>query len=187
MRLPRGKCVARARVVLHTRMGCDLLRALGVDPSSGVSGLAVAETDSGHIEWFSAFHTHPDKPLWENMMEFSNEVKRVLSAYAPIEVVVIEKVSVSWNVNTIRKIAYYEACAMLEAHDNPYVEEIFQPQATKARRMVLGKGNLSKEKCFELVKARFSDVEFDLAKDGGMDQADAVILALAAEALAAEA
>lgn len=134
--------------------------------------------DEHEVLHVGTFESNPKLEIEKNMAMFERHLFS-LSRVVP-DVVVVEKVSVSWNVNTIRKIAYYEAVAMIYSHGQG--ADLQQVQATKARRIVLGKGNLSKEKCYDIVVEKYPR---DWAKPnkGGMDETDAFVLAMAGPAL----
>lgn len=81
---------------------------------------------------------------------------------------VVEEVSVSHNMDTVRKIAYFESvcmlsCAMLKL-------PVLSVKTTSARKAVLGKGNLKKEQAHPMLEK--------LAGRGLMpDEADALLFA----------
>lgn len=145
------------------------MKILGVDPSSSVTGIAVLDAKDLSFETHT-FKADHNKELQDNMNDCLFMLENLCrKPYA----VGIEKVSVSWNVNTIRKISYYEALGLLHAANTK--ASAHQLQATKARRIVLSKGTLSKEDSFKEVISRFPDHEF-----ANMDEADALVIALAA-------
>lgn len=142
---------------------------LGVDPSSGKSGLAI--WDGQKVIYRSVWIASKTRSLPGNLAAFALEVEKLCGKHK-VEKVMIEKVSVSWNVNTIRKIAYFEAAAMLAAKMNG-VDKIEQINVTSARKKVLGNGGLSKIESNELIRKKVNDQLM------GPDEADAVLLAMA--------
>lgn len=151
---------------------------MGIDPSSSCSGVAIV--NEGKIEYSTHVVHSPDMPIQRNMNLFLKFLWK-LQKESQVEGLVIERVSVSWNVNTIRKIAYFEAMGLLlAAQEAIYVSQV---QATKARRIVLGRGTLSKEASFEVVKAKFPRWKFYSKAEPAMDEADAIVLALAGREL----
>lgn len=162
------------------------MKVLGVDPSSTVTGLAVAVDDAPI--WSDVFRTDPKKTVDTNLWAFISHLGTLWQMHGTFDLVVVEKVSVQWNVNTIRKIAYFEAASMIKAAAEG--AKVQQVQATKARRLVLGKGTLSKEACYDLLMSDestksgwFWQRPKNAKSDGGMDETDAVVLALAGPAL----
>lgn len=159
------------------------MRALGVDPSSSATGIAFVDHDMPphdvliHKETFT---TDTKLTLEKNMNNLLVLLVDLGNTVWKPEIVIVEKVSVSWNVNTIRKIAYFEAVAMLAA--DHWSARLFQPQATKARNRVFGKGNMSKEACWDKVKEDWPRGNWKT-----MDETDAFVLALAGPALLSEA
>jgi len=153
--------------------------SLGVDPSSSVTGLAVAIDDElTHTEVFRA---DPKIDIERNMAAFRDRLIQMWFEFGTVDIVVVEKVSVQWNVNTIRKIAYFEAVAMLRGADAGCA--VIPVQATRARKTVLGSGGLSKEVCYGMMKEMFPHRVWLGPKEGGMDETDAAVLALAGPAL----
>jgi Holliday junction resolvasome RuvABC endonuclease subunit len=83
----------------------------------------------------------------------------------------IERVHVSWNVNTIRLLAYFEAIAMYAAEQMQCRVE--QLAVTSARKRVLGSGKLSKAETAEKIKAMYTGLSLT------DDECDAILIALA--------
>lgn len=141
---------------------------MGVDPSSGKSGLAV--WDGQKVIHSELWIADKKKPLASNIAAFALRVESVIGKHR-VNKVMIEKVSVSWNVNTIRKIAYFESAAMLSASMNSVPSELIN--VTSARKKVLGNGGLSKVESNTMIR--------DMLKDQllGPDECDAILLAMA--------
>jgi Holliday junction resolvasome RuvABC endonuclease subunit len=147
------------------------VRVLGVDPSSSVTGLCIvrdAKYESSFLWPTPQKDTKDDDQLAHALLMF--EVFLAGFCADKVDRVVIERVSVSWNVNTIRRIAYFESAALrYAARINAKVTLI---QATSARRVVLGKGTLSKEACGDLVRQALKKPKLSL------DECDAYVLAM---------
>lgn len=162
------------------------MKVLGVDPSSSITGLAVAIDDAP--VWSDVFRADPKALVHANLHAYLQHLDRLWAAHGRFDLVIVEKVSVTYNLNTVRKIAYFEAISMLKAVAEG--ADVRQVQATKARRLVLGKGTLSKEACYDLLMSgalRRSGWFWERPKNsknaGGMDESDAIVLALAGSAL----
>lgn len=167
--------------------------SLGIDPSSSVCGVALAyrgeDDEPRALKIDSFFAKSVDKidhdGLAQNMEDFRNFVNRFVKPSRP-DVVVIEQVHVQHNVNTVRKIAYFEAVGILCA--NWWGADLFMVQATKARRIVLSKGTLSKENAELEVRARWPNLGWKpKGKPGADDETDAWCLACAGRQLMIEA
>jgi Holliday junction resolvasome RuvABC endonuclease subunit len=164
---------------------------MGVDPSSTTTGYAIVEHPAVAgidlaIHECTTYTSNPKQPIEVNMAELiSTLTSACANILAPPDVMIVEKVSVRWNVNTVRKIAYFEAAAMLQAAY--WNVPVIQVQATKARRLALGKGNLKKTECYAQVKKEYTQIKYKPFSEGGGDQTDALVLALAGPALYEEA
>ena len=144
---------------------------LGVDPASTKTGLAVVDRGKAdQLLYTEQFVLDRKATIDHNLSRFFKEVDRVICT-VNVGHVVIERVHVSWNVNTIRKLAYFEAVAMLAAFDAGCVVE--QLGVTTVRKKVFGSGKLKKEEAAELVRQRYHSTLTD-------DETDAIALALAA-------
>lgn len=166
------------------------MNVLGIDPSSSATGFAVVQHGAKpvitHTElWIPRALMHKDD--WtiyaENLVKFQQRVTTMIASYK-ITHVVVEKVSVSMNPNTIRKIAYYESACMAGVERSNHgvagskVPEIRLVQASSARRHTLGAGGLSKEASAAALRALYPEME-----EKSLDECDAVVLAIAAPQL----
>jgi Holliday junction resolvasome RuvABC endonuclease subunit len=178
--------------------------SMGIDPSSSHCGVAVLDVDSDGT-FHSALYVGGFTPL---TIEKADERGLVLNMLAYIkylteleyqpEVITIEKLQVAQNLNSVRKLLYYEAASLIAAasFDCP----INHVAATSARRAGLGKGNTSKEAAMDLVLERYADAwvwppKMRPAKNGsgklvqqeGLDDlTDAFVQALAGPVLLSE-
>lgn len=141
----------------------------GIDPSSGTTGIAIVQ-DGRTLLTHTTFTADKAHTLSHNMWEFHKQLHKLAMLYKPRRFVV-ERVSVSWNVNTIRRIAYYEAMAMIVAERRR--AEVVQMNVSQARKRVLGAGNATKADVTREMSLRWS---VNLTPD----EADAALLALAA-------
>src|SRR5438477_10994322 len=105
-------------------------RVVGVDPSSSTTGVALArDLDLIRIDTFVA---DKELPIETNMHRFRRSLEAAIDFNGGCEIMVVEKVSVTYNLNTVRKIAYFEAMAMLVGAE--VGARVIQVQATKARK-----------------------------------------------------
>lgn len=141
---------------------------LGADTSSTTSGFAL--TKNKKVIELSIWKTDKKKSLHQNLADFQEH----LGKFFPVDKVVIERVSVSQNLNTVRKLAYFEAAAMISAFR--WGTDILQLTPSQARKAALGKGNLKKGQVYDIYSKQYDLLPF---KKGGGDQSDALCLSFA--------
>jgi Holliday junction resolvasome RuvABC endonuclease subunit len=98
------------------------------------------------------------------------------------DVAVIEFLSVVRNANATRVISHYQAISALACKLRGLL--VIEGRVTSARKAALGRGNLSKQEAFNIIKKRFPEHEFGRIDKGGGDKSDALVLALAGMRLA---
>lgn len=145
---------------------------LGIDPASHVIGLA--QVHDGELVWKSTWRrpkgVELHRSLW-TFWDFLRHAEELHKEFVRPDLVVVEKVSVSWNVDTIRKIAYFEAMAMFWTAGE-WNTQLVQASATTCRSRA-GVPR-SKAEAFAAVQTMLPDVEWD-----SVDEADAYVCALA--------
>lgn len=170
------------------------MRVLGVDPSSSACGIAIVEigprggVDFSHVGMFlpgDVSQKGDDKQVRtaraDSMARFGAHLDE-LHWESHVDVCIYEQVAMAQNTNTVRLLAYYEACVLLFA--GTYGLPCYAITATSARARVLKKGNLSKEACKEpFVEKYGKHRSWALATD---DEIDAAIIALALPSLMEE-
>lgn len=140
--------------------------------------------------WSDIFVADRSQALSTNLLEFSVKLDTLWQQFGGIDLVCIEQVSVSFNVNTIRKISYFEAVAMIVAASHG--TEVIQIKPSQARKIALGKGSLSKDECYDLILAHvgasnwFWTAPVNAKLKGGSDETDALVCALAGPTLIAK-
>jgi len=138
---------------------------LGVDPSS--TSIGIAKYDKGKIVYFDNWKKDSKKGLEDNLISYSAFLESVF----PANIVVIEDLSVPLNLNTVKKISYYQGLTIYLSAK--WKSEVVLMRPTEARKLAYGKGNLSKEKVYEIVGKKYKLADF---KKGGADQSDAITL-----------
>lgn len=149
------------------------MRTLGIDPSSSVTGIALVEDfqlRSVHL-WMAK-----GKDVASNLLRFKSQIESSHWS-SHIDSICVEKVSVTINMNAVRRIAYMEAIALLIAEEMGCSSAHINP--THARKVVFGKGNIKKDEVYEHIVDAYPTIRFLPFKNGGSDQTDAVVLALA--------
>jgi Holliday junction resolvasome RuvABC endonuclease subunit len=172
------------------------LIALGGDPASVVSGIAIADCSDGEVKLAETIDLPSVRPTRKtedgskiedhtsraaNLLLLADTIDEIAAPF-DVELVVVERVSMTRGTHTMRMLAYHEVPFMLFAANRGL--PLYMVQATKARRIVLGKGNLAKDKaCKLLIEQRkdlrelVGDIDDD---DTAGDRADAIMCALSA-------
>jgi Holliday junction resolvasome RuvABC endonuclease subunit len=94
------------------------------------------------------------------------------------ELVAVSTTSFSRNVNVTRVIARYEGVTIAAAR--LYSADVVDVRDSEARKLVLSRGNLSKEEAYNEVLLLVPDYNWLPFKKGGNDQTDAYVIAEAA-------
>lgn len=154
------------------------LNIISIDPSSSCSGVAFI-TDGEVVE-----HSHWEKDkkadLGANLYSYSLFLKR-FRAKRKVNWIASEEVSHSRNVNTIRKIAYFESVGLLLGGE--WKAEILLLKVKTHRRLAFGNGSFTKEWCYNELSKKYKFPPYD---SGGNDESDAISVGLAAHKRIAE-
>jgi Holliday junction resolvasome RuvABC endonuclease subunit len=145
---------------------------LGLDTSSTKSGIALLNGNKT-IKTLDLWKKDKKKTPYQNLHDWYEFVQTLF----PVDLVVIEKVSKSRNLNTVRLLAYHEAAVLLAAEK--WGIEILHISPMTARKQGLNNGRLKKEAVYSMVKHKYKKQKFLEYEKGGNDQTDAVCLALA--------
>lgn len=158
------------------------MKVIGIDPASGLTGVALLDGDRLVKTW--VWEKEKSKSDAHNLMAYYDwlleVVKSPFGVVAPMACV--EFLKVTQNAQTVRKLSHYQAVSVLACKHAGLV--VIETAVSSARKEALGKGNLSKEESFALIKKRFPDHKFRRADKGGMDESDAIVLGLAGPGLA---
>lgn len=104
-----------------------------------------------------------------------------LGIFGP-DIIAVEELAVFMNKNTIRTLARREGVALLASKQRGAI--VLSPTIGSARNVVLGiPSNSAKELAWEEVRKMYPKFKFANSNQGGMDQADALVHALAAPTL----
>jgi len=151
--------------------------ALGVDPASKKAGLAVVDRRYDKILSTEQFVSDPKAGHPQNMLDFWQRVGFLIVRHG-VTHVGVERVHVSYNLNSVRLIAYFEAAAMMAGQAaNCQVEQIV---VTSARKRVLGSGKLKKADAIQQLKRKYIVRQHNLTGLSD-DEWDAVLMALAVQ------
>lgn len=162
------------------------MKVLGIDPASGLTGVALLDHDNDcRLVKTWVWEKTKSKSDAHNLMSYYDWLSGVVKnpfggTVAPMACV--EFLKVTKNAQTVRKLSHYQAVSVLACKHAGLM--VIETAVSSARKEALGKGNLSKEESFALIKKRYPDHEFRRADKGGMDESDAIVLGLAGPGLA---
>lgn len=161
------------------------MKVLGIDPSSTLTGFALVEDGELLKTW--VWEKNKSKSDAWNLSNYYDELyfklHNVFGIGEPIApMACVEFLKVTKNAGTVRKLSHYQAASVLACKRAGLV--VIEAAVSSARKEALGKGNLSKEECFKRIKKLFPGHTFLRADKGGMDESDAIVLALAGPGLA---
>jgi Holliday junction resolvasome RuvABC endonuclease subunit len=151
------------------------MRVLGVDPSSTLCGLAVA--DRNVLQEIHYWKPADEKDSQEaRLYQWFTFLDDYIMNIKP-DLVAFEQVQSARNMNTIRALARFEAAAIILAKD--YGAIAMPVSVSTGRKIVLGRGNIDKEDAYIELKKRYPEFTWLAKTRGGMDQSDATVMALA--------
>src|ERR1019366_6225259 len=155
------------------------MKIVGIDPSSSCSGVALVENNNLILTdaWKKLKNGSPS----EQLVDYFVWLQSWLTINKP-DVAVIEFLSVLRNAEATRKIAHFQAISSLCCKLRGLM--VIEARVTSARKATLGKGNLSKQESYNMIKKKFPDHDWGRIDNGGGDRADALILALGGISLA---
>lgn len=158
------------------------MRIIGIDPGSQISGIAVIDTPDTVIH-VSNWKRDKSKSHPAGFVSFHNYLAKSIYDFKP-QMAVIEFGSYTGpksNALALQAISFYQAIAALSCKLNGLI--VVETRATSARKASLGRGNLSKDEVWEIMRKRYPDL-FSAKTTGGLDESDALVLALAGPTVA---
>lgn len=161
------------------------MRILGIDPSSTICGNALVDTPD---EIVSVRHWERDKRAShpEGIKSYFEWQGMQILKYSP-HMAVIEMGAYAMgrggkgNFQALQAVSFYQSIAVLSCKLMGLV--VIESRATSARAKALGNGRLSKEEVWNLMRKRYPEL-FAPKTRGGLDECDALVLALAGERVA---
>jgi Holliday junction resolvasome RuvABC endonuclease subunit len=164
---------------------------VGIDPSSSCSGVAYVEhswdKEPEQIDtmiWTPEKHQSAPQRLVNYFDWLRNEalVERTRHYLVPrAQMGCVEFLSVTRNAATTRVVSHYQAASVLALKKLGITT--IEARVSSARATALGRSG-SKEEAWDAVKRLYPDHVFHRKTKGGMDETDAVVLALAGPTLA---
>lgn len=155
------------------------MRIGGIDPSSSICGTAIVV--DGSLSSTSHWKRGKVGSDPERLYDYFLWLMGWLVA-SSLDIVVVEALSVARGAEVTRKISHYQAISVVccKLRDLTVIEA----RTTTARKHTLGNGGLSKEAAWAEMKRRYPDHPFMRADQGGYDEMDAAVLALAGPSIA---
>ena len=146
---------------------------LGLDPGSQYTGYGVIRLVPGAIEYVSSgvIKTGNQQEFASKLSEISRQLESLYSEFNP-RVTVVEKVFLGKNADSAFKLGHVRGVCLMQAacHQNKLVEIA----ARKAKKLVTGSGNASKEHMQFLVQQIL-----DIDVFSTLDESDALGLCIA--------
>lgn len=155
------------------------MKILGIDPSSSCTGVALVENNE--LLKTDAWFKSESGSYSDRLVDYFIWLQSFLSANEP-DVSVIEFLSVVRNAEAVRKISHFQGISALACKLRGIL--IIEARVTSARKVSLGKGNLSKQESYNIIKKKFPNEDWGRIDNGGGDRADALVLALGGITLA---
>lgn len=158
---------------------------LGYDPGSMISGLALQVDDEPR--WINAWRpSRQSLPLEDRLVEFDDYSNAVVAMLQP-DIVTIEVIRVGTSHDVTRVLSRFEGAMILNARRNGARVIEYQVGQSRAAFFGEGLGTLQKQQAYAAMRARYPHLEWLPAdknrqgdeKGGGLDQADALVPALA--------
>lgn len=119
-------------------------------------------------------------PTNKRLAEFDLFCGFLFSTYRP-DLAAVEVIRVSTSHDTTRILSRFESAYIVRAEH--FGARVIEYSVSTARSVFYGSGmgTLQKEQSYAAMRSRYPDVAWLAPDDGGMDQADALLAALAAE------
>lgn len=155
------------------------MKIVGIDPSSSCTGVALVENKQ--LLLTDAWHKPKSGSAPDRLVDCFLWLQNWLSSNNP-DVAVIEFLSVVRNAEATRIISHYQSICALACKLRGLL--VIEARVTSARKVALGKGNLSKEDSYKMIKKMFPFEDWGNINNGGGDRGDATTLALAGLELA---
>lgn len=164
------------------------MRVLGIDPSSTFIGNATIDWPLGHIVKVEHWTRDKNRSHPQGFKDyFQWQMLRILIHKPQIAVIEMGAYQVSQgqgqgkgNFQAIQAVSFYQSIATLCCKLNDLI--VIESRASSARKVTLGNGGLAKDKVWEIMRGRYPSL-FSPKTRGGLDECDALVLAMAHERL----
>jgi Holliday junction resolvasome RuvABC endonuclease subunit len=143
---------------------------LGVDPSSAKTGVCLLK--DGKIAKVKIWEKDKKKGHDKNLVLYGKFLDAFVNRHK-IDFVVVEKMSVSRNMDTVRVVSYYEGLSLYKAAE--WKSQTISLRPMQIRKVAFGSA-LSKQQVYDKLKNTYKLLPYD---EGGNDQSDSIAAALA--------
>lgn len=128
-----------------------MIRILGIDPGTLVTGWGLIEEVSGKIRHLDNGGIFPKKkaPLADRIFYLHQEISRLIQSHQP-DVVALEDIFVAKNVASALKLGHARGAAMVAAGEAGL--PLFEYTANQVKKALTGYGHASKEQIQKMVK-----------------------------------
>ena len=149
----------------------ELIRILGIDPGSRITGYGIVESDGAETRYVASGCIRISATDFSaRLEEVYNGVRGLIEEYDPGQAA-IEKVFVHRNADSALKLGQARAAAICGTFGGHL--ELFEYAARQIKQAVVGKGGADKQQVQHMVKAILS-----LRGMPGQDEADALAVAI---------
>ena len=148
-----------------------MIRILGIDPGSRITGYGIIESDGYRSSYVSSGCVRTNDDNWSQRLgTIFNGIQELLIQYAPDEVA-IEKVFIHRNADSALKLGQARGAAICAVVTRSLTIDEYTPTAVK--QSVVGKGSASKEQVQHMIQ-----VLLNLSASPQADAADALAIAV---------
>lgn len=156
------------------------MRVLGIDPSSTFCGTAIIDTPDD-VRNVTHWERDKNRSHPQGFMDYYNWLGWRIVSWKP-DLAVVEMGSYAaggkGNFQAVQAVSFYQAISALCCKLNGVF--VVENRVTSARKAVLGNGALSKDQTWAIMKERYPKL-FSFKTRGGLDEMDALVLALSGE------
>jgi Holliday junction resolvasome RuvABC endonuclease subunit len=161
------------------------MRVLGIDPSSTFCGNATIDTPDSIIG-VEVWERDKGRSHPQGFKDYYDwQILRIMKYHPQMAVVEMGSYSMGrggkGNFQAVQAVSFYQSVACLACKNMGLV--VIETRATSARKAALGNGGLAKDKVWEIMRKRYPEL-FAPKTRGGLDECDALVLALAGERVA---
>lgn len=151
------------------------MKVQGYDPSSSLAAWA----NGVEAELVEVGKWTPPKKSSKNdqLLNWFATVGIQMDVFKP-DIVAYLQVKSARNMNTVRVLSYWEAAIVIQARKRGII--VVAGSDVQARDIVLGNAKATKEEALAELKKRYPQIGWSASNAGGLDQADAGVVTLAA-------
>lgn len=151
---------------------CDVIRILGIDPGSRVTGYGIVDSQRGHLGFVACgtIRTGDSRLIADRLLLIYEGLRRVIDLHGP-DVAAVEDVFMSHNPRSALKLGHARGVAVLAAMRGGLKVHDYPPRVVK--QAVVGYGQAGKGQVQHMVQ-----VLLELSSCPSSDAADALAVAV---------